>query len=121
MHHPRKKIPDSTKKHLLWKQQYRCNECQAELDDTFETDHKRALFLGGTNDCSNLQILCPACHRWKTKMERQVIVQKKNEIRCRMCQQVFSPWFQHVCPNWEVIKVPNCKWSRTLSEKWKYR
>ena len=93
--------------------------CKEGLNDTFETDHKIPIMSGGSNKPTNLQILCPECHRWKTKLERQMFTRKKNEITCRVCKCVFSPWFRHVCQKWKIFSVPKVPWARKLSEKWK--
>jgi len=58
------------KKKVAASQQWKCGNCKATLDETYEVDHKLALFNGGTNDMSNLVALCPHCHRSKTVDER---------------------------------------------------
>lgn len=58
------------KKKVAASQQWKCGNCKAILDETYEVDHKLALFQGGTNDESNLVALCPNCHRKKTVEER---------------------------------------------------
>jgi hypothetical protein len=58
------------KKKVAADQQWKCGHCKATLDATFEVDHVKALFNGGSNDMSNLVALCPNCHRKKTVAER---------------------------------------------------
>jgi hypothetical protein len=58
------------KKKVAADQGWKCGHCKATLDATFEVDHIKALFNGGTNDPSNLVALCPNCHRKKTVEER---------------------------------------------------
>ena len=58
------------KKKVAAGQQWKCGSCAATLDETYEVDHKLALFKGGSNDMSNLVALCPNCHRRKTVDER---------------------------------------------------
>ena len=58
------------KKKIAAAQEWRCGHCKSVLDETYEVDHIRALFQGGTNDESNLVALCPNCHRKKTVNER---------------------------------------------------
>ena len=60
------------KKKVAAGQQWKCGACHATLDETFEVDHKVALFNGGSNEESNLLALCPHCHRKKTVAERLV-------------------------------------------------
>jgi hypothetical protein len=58
------------KKKVAAGQAWKCGKCAAMLDETYEVDHKVALFQGGSNDMSNLVALCPHCHRSKTVDER---------------------------------------------------
>lgn len=52
------------------KQQWKCKSCHHLLTSTAQIDHKIALQHGGTNDLSNLQILCVQCHARKTQTEQ---------------------------------------------------
>lgn len=58
------------KKRIAASQEWRCGNCRTLLDETYEVDHRLALFNGGSNDSSNLVALCPNCHRKKTVQER---------------------------------------------------
>jgi predicted HNH restriction endonuclease len=58
------------KKKVAASQGWKCGTCQNLLDETYEVDHKIALFQGGSNDMSNLLAVCPHCHRLKTVDER---------------------------------------------------
>lgn len=58
------------KKKVAASQEWKCGHCKATLDETYEVDHIKALFNGGSNDQSNLVALCPHCHRKKTVEER---------------------------------------------------
>jgi hypothetical protein len=58
------------KKKVAADQEWKCGHCKTTLDATFEVDHIKALFNGGSNDQSNLVALCPNCHRKKTVAER---------------------------------------------------
>jgi hypothetical protein len=58
------------KKKVAASQSWKCGSCSATLDETYEVDHKLALFNGGSNEQSNLVALCPHCHRLKTVEER---------------------------------------------------
>ena len=50
----------------------KCNICKCCIKDTkFDIDHIRALSNGGTNEKSNLQPLCKACHMVKTSSEHE--------------------------------------------------
>ena len=51
---------------------YKCNMCKCCVKDTkFEIDHITSLAGGGTNEKSNLQVLCKACHLIKTANEHE--------------------------------------------------
>jgi predicted HNH restriction endonuclease len=58
------------KKKVAADQGWKCGDCGRTLDETYEVDHRLALFKGGSNDMSNLVALCPHCHRLKTVKER---------------------------------------------------
>lgn len=58
------------KKKIAASQEWKCGNCKSLLDETYEVDHRVALFNGGSNDESNLVALCPHCHRRKTVDER---------------------------------------------------
>tara|TARA_B100000131_G_scaffold256870_1_gene251710 strand:+ start:129 stop:497 length:369 start_codon:yes stop_codon:yes gene_type:complete len=57
------------KKIVASNQKWNCNICKNMLDETYEIDHIRPLYKGGTNNIINLQALCPNCHRKKTIMD----------------------------------------------------
>lgn len=50
---------------------YQCQECGLR-GQVLECDHKLPLAEGGTDDPSNLQTLCVACHFAKTARENRV-------------------------------------------------
>ena len=58
------------KKKIAASQEWKCSNCKGLLDETYEVDHKLALFQGGTNEPENLVALCPNCHRHKSVEER---------------------------------------------------
>ena len=58
------------KKKIAASQEWKCGNCKNLLDETYEVDHRIALFQGGTNEPENLVALCPNCHRHKTVEER---------------------------------------------------
>jgi HNH endonuclease len=66
----KRNVTGLTKKRVAASQEWRCGACKELLDETYEVDHKVALFNGGTNDPANLVALCPHCHRKKTVDER---------------------------------------------------
>jgi len=60
------------KKKVAADQKWVCGHCSQTLDESYEVDHKLALFQGGTNELENLIALCRNCHGKKTMKERLV-------------------------------------------------
>lgn len=50
---------------LLKKQRYRCAACRKSIRAGFHADHVMPLFLGGSNDIGNIQLLCKSCNSGK--------------------------------------------------------
>ena len=51
------------------RQSWKCGLCHKLLDETYEVDHITPLYLGGSNEISNLMALDPVCHRKKTRLD----------------------------------------------------
>lgn len=58
------------KKKVAADQEWRCGNCKAILDASYEVDHTIPLFKGGSNDEKNLVALCRNCHGKKTVADR---------------------------------------------------
>jgi len=58
------------KKQIAANQKWQCGHCKEILDASYEVDHIKALFNGGSNAESNLVALCRNCHGKKTVHER---------------------------------------------------
>lgn len=65
----KRSVSETKKKYVAYRQEWKCNDCQQQLDHTFEIDHKIRLEHGGDNDVSNLVALCRNCHGKKTARE----------------------------------------------------
>lgn len=63
-------VSEKTKKLVAAGQNWTCAICGQVLPPTYEVDHIMRLEFGGSNDVSNLQALCPNCHRYKTMVEK---------------------------------------------------
>ena len=63
-------ITPLVKKRVAAKQKWRCASCRSLLDETYEIDHIKPLFKGGTNVESNVQALCKRCHTMKSAVEQ---------------------------------------------------
>ena len=57
------------KKYIASQQDWKCGQCNKQLDYTYEVDHKIRLEHGGGNDVQNLIALCRECHGKKTVLE----------------------------------------------------
>lgn len=57
------------KKYIASIQNWKCGQCQKQLDYTYEVDHKIRLEHGGGNNVQNLVALCRECHGKKTVLE----------------------------------------------------
>lgn len=82
----KRNVSESLKKIVAADQKWTCAICQHLLPSTFEVDHIKALYLGGTNDRDNLQALCasvmsmafPAMHHHVTDAPHCVAVAGAN-------------------------------------------
>ena len=68
-HHSRK-VSAGTKKVVAADQEWKCGHCQQLLTASYEIDHIKPLFKGGTNERTNLMALCRNCHGEKTLLEQ---------------------------------------------------
>lgn len=64
----KRSVSETKKKYVAAQQQWNCDNCNNQLDATFEVDHKIDLQYGGSNHVSNLVALCRNCHGKKTMM-----------------------------------------------------
>lgn len=63
---PRINIPQSVRKYVLQRNNYQCQSCGKKNTETkLNIDHIIALAKGGSNDISNLQVLCSRCNQTK--------------------------------------------------------
>ena len=65
----KRSVSETKKKYVASQQDWKCGHCEAQLDHTFEIDHRVRLEYGGGNDVQNLIALCRNCHGKKTASE----------------------------------------------------
>jgi 5-methylcytosine-specific restriction endonuclease McrA len=66
----KRNVSELTKKIVASRQKWKCLECRELLDFTYEVDHIKPLYKGGSNDLSNLRALCRNCHGRITLLDR---------------------------------------------------
>lgn len=63
---PRITLPPAVKKYIFERDRYQCQSCgKTDQDTKLSIDHIIPLALGGSNDLSNLHILCLRCNQQK--------------------------------------------------------
>lgn len=65
----KRSVSETKKKYVASNQNWKCGECQKQLNAWFEVDHKVRLEYGGSNHIDNLVALCRECHGKKTTIE----------------------------------------------------
>ena len=59
-------IPQAVRKYVLQRNNYQCQSCGRNNTETqLNIDHIIPLATGGSNDISNLQVLCSRCNQQK--------------------------------------------------------
>lgn len=63
---PRISLPQSVRNYVLQRDNYQCRSCGKQNTETeLNIDHIISLAQGGSNDMSNLQVLCSRCNQKK--------------------------------------------------------
>jgi 5-methylcytosine-specific restriction endonuclease McrA len=65
----KRNVSETKKKFIASQQNWRCGQCNSQLNHTYEIDHKIRLEYGGSNEVNNLVALCRNCHGEKTAKE----------------------------------------------------
>ncbi len=65
---------------LLTLQRGRCAVCAASLKAGYHIDHVQPLALGGSNDRTNLQLLCPPCNLSKGPKDPLVFANARGKL-----------------------------------------
>jgi 5-methylcytosine-specific restriction protein A len=113
----KRNVSNWMKKKVASDYKYQCAHCNNLVDYTHEIDHIVPLWADGSNDITNLQLLCSLCHAKKTFLENtkrfnyhlsKHEIEKNgnnNEIVCWNCNKIFSVYFKnsHTC-SFENVK-----------------
>tara|TARA_B110000090_G_C13346104_1_gene433029 strand:- start:86 stop:673 length:588 start_codon:yes stop_codon:yes gene_type:complete len=84
---PKRNLSRSMRIEIAFRQSYACNVCGLfPIPPTFEVDHIVEIADGGEDISSNLQALCPPCHRRKTKLNQL----RKNKIFAEEANQEYQ-------------------------------
>lgn len=62
---PRINLPKAVRLYVLERDNYRCQSCGEDTKTRLNIDHIIPLATGGSNDISNLQVLCSQCNQKK--------------------------------------------------------
>ena len=74
----RKSLRKAEKTMILESQQYKCAGCKEDISKLPQHfDHRIPLALGGSNNLTNIQALCPNCHAKKTQRDNLAIARAK--------------------------------------------
>ena len=65
----KRSVSETKKKFVASRQNWKCGDCNQQLNAWFEIDHKVRLEHGGSNHVDNLVALCRECHGKKTTIE----------------------------------------------------
>lgn len=65
----KRSVSETKKKFVASRQNWKCGDCQSQLNAWFEVDHKVRLEYGGSNHVDNLVAMCRECHGKKTTIE----------------------------------------------------
>lgn len=118
-----RKLSESNKKIIAFKQDYKCFICKQILPPSFQVDHiiPHSISLDDTEE--NLQALCPNCHSIKTQRENsriynfKKIQNKQNQKLCWFCLEIINN--NHSCDKIvKHINVNDKKSSNIINENY---
>lgn len=71
----RKRLAKASRTLILKSQQFKCAECKTDISKlpVVHFDHRIPLAMGGSNEDTNRQALCPTCHADKTQKDAREI------------------------------------------------
>ena len=84
----KRNVTATMKKKVASDQKWNCKICSNMLDECYEIDHIICIKDGGTNEDTNLQALCPNCHRKKTNND---MAKKKEKIKAEKEKEPKEP------------------------------
>ena len=74
----RKSLRKAEKTMILDSQHHKCADCKMDISKMSQHfDHRIPLALGGSNDLTNIQALCPNCHARKSQRDQLAIAKAR--------------------------------------------
>lgn len=65
---------------LLVLQKNKCANCKCSIKDGYHIDHREPVALGGTNDKTNIELLCPPCNLKKGAKPPHVFAKEQGRL-----------------------------------------
>lgn len=91
-------VTETTKKKIAGSQLWKCLLCSTLLPHTYQVDHIIPFAVGGIDNETNLQALCPNCHSQKSQSEH-IRIHKFKKIQSvdKLCWFCLETKVDHVC------------------------
>lgn len=109
----RKKVHPGVVSSLMKEQKRKCKACGTPVStgdySNCDVDHIIPLVYGGTNDPSNLQIVCVPCHRKKSSLECRRVSTLMSEPGVSWGKEKVYVTNTHVHYNARMVKKSTCK------------
>lgn len=99
-------LSKKVREHVARQSNWRCSKCKLFIRYYYQVDHIRPQWAGGSDQLSNLQLLCGTCHDIKSRREttqrarvRQLECSTilKSERVCWACGVIHSRYFAPHC------------------------
>ena len=93
----RQRFPAQARFRIVHDQDFKCAICMHKIPVEFNIDHIVPLWDGGTNERSNLQGVCVACHDGKTGPETRVRCERRRARRESVMRRLATRLLSLMC------------------------